>query len=399
MIKRIVLTFIILLVLTTAVTAQFDKEKEVLFKLFNTEENEVEILFDKSFLNQVSANQLIGILKQYHDQLGQLKKITGSSGDYTLIFVKGTAPAKIVLNNVGKITGLWFGNWILTEDDLAEVISEFKSITGAISVSVIKNNQDKILSYNSNRKMAVGSSFKLYVLKAVYDAVQNGKISWDSLVILNQDNKSLASGILQDWPKGTPLTIKTLSNLMISLSDNTATDLLINAVGRENIEKYVTEINIPFLKTIDLLRLKYAVDSVIQTEYIKAGIEKRRQILNNIKNLPVKTSVMSSSPRLITELEWFFSTQELCQLIYKLRDADEIRINPGLAVKKDWQLVGYKGGSEPGVLQYTHILQREAGGDIYTVSITVNNPKQELDTDKITELTRRLISLIKQGKI
>ncbi|QTL97436.1 hypothetical protein GM661_05285 [Iocasia frigidifontis] len=64
MIKRIVVTFIILLVLTTAVTAQFDKEKEVLFKLFNTEENKVEILFDKSFLNQVSANQLIGILKQ-----------------------------------------------------------------------------------------------------------------------------------------------------------------------------------------------------------------------------------------------------------------------------------------------------------------------------------------------
>ncbi|QTL97505.1 hypothetical protein GM661_05665 [Iocasia frigidifontis] len=44
-------------------------------------------------------------------------------------------------------------------------------------------------------------------------------------------------------------------------------------------------------------------------------------------------SAASSSPRLITELEWFFSTQELCQLIYDLRDADEIRINPGLAVK------------------------------------------------------------------
>ena len=39
----------------------------------------------------------------------------------------------------------------------------------------------------------------------------------------------------QDWPKGAPVTLHTLATLMISISDNTATDQLIAIVGRDAI--------------------------------------------------------------------------------------------------------------------------------------------------------------------
>ena len=64
--------------------------------------------------------------------------------------------------------------------------------------------------------------------------------------------------------------------------------------------------------------------------------------------------------------------------------------------ENNWYRAGYKGGSEAGVLQYTHVLQKEKGADIYTLSVTVNNSKQKLNTDEITNLTSRLISLIKK---
>ena len=85
--------------------------------------------------------------------------------------------------------------------------------------------------------------------------------------------------------------------------------------------------------------------------------------------------------------------------IYDLRRADEIKINPGLVTENNWYRAGYKGGSEAGVLQYTHVLQKEKGADIYTLSVTVNNSKQKLNTDEITNLTSRLISLIKKENI
>ena len=41
---------------------------------------------------------------------------------------------------------------------------------------------------------------------------------------------------MQDWPPGAAVTVETLATLMISVSDNTATDTLIRLVGRERVE-------------------------------------------------------------------------------------------------------------------------------------------------------------------
>jgi hypothetical protein len=108
---------------------------------------------------------------------------------------------------------------------------------------------------------------------------------------------------------------------------------------------------------------------------------------------------ITSTPTLINQIEWFFTTEELCRLIYELKDRDEISINPGLVLKEKWHIVGYKGGSEPGVLQYTHLLQKNENSNIYTISVTVNNEKSNLSEDKITELTTRLISLVEKREL
>lgn len=399
MLKKLSIAIIILTLLTVVVMVRADPGKDKLMELFIIEYSELEDLFDPSFLSQVPVQELILILEQYKGVLGELNKVTGSSGNYTLHFKKGTAPAQIVLNIDEKIIGLWFGNWTLFDDDLVGILSEFQSIDSDVSIAVIKNNQDEILTHNPDHKMAVGSTFKLYVLKAVYDEVERSEINWDNVVNIKNEDKSLPSGILQNWTECTPLTIKTLTNLMISLSDNTATDILINTIGRKKIEEYVDELNTPFLKTSEIFKLKYVVTPAVRQEYIENDIKRKRRILIDLKDLDLDISSISLSPVLIDKLEWFFSARELCKIIYELQEADELRINPGLAVKDDWYMVGYKGGSEPGVLQYTHLLQKEAGTDIYTVSVTANNPDQKIDSNKITELTSRLISLIKDEKI
>lgn len=54
-----------------------------------------------------------------------------------------------------------------------------------------------------------------------------------------------------------------------------------------------------------------------------------------------------------TDIEWWFSTAELCGLMEQVQGLLLMSINPGLANPTDWQRIAYKGGSEPGVLNLT----------------------------------------------
>ena len=361
--------------------------------LFTQNKKNIEGLFTESFLNQVPIANIMQIINNYKNQLGQLKSVERTSDGYLLIFEKGEAPSKINVNQNNKIAGLWFGNITLYEDDYDQILSEFKKLDSDISISILKDNETKILTYNENKPMAVGSTFKLYVLKALYEQIEKTEKSWTDIVRLDEDNISLPSGQLQNWPIGSPLTVKSLANLMISISDNTATDHLIDYVGRNNIENLVTSKNIPFLKTIELFQLKYGANKEIQNQYIEGNISKKRSILEEITDIDVNINNITGDPVFINDLEWFFSTNELSTLIYELKDAEELFINSGLVAKEKWHKAGYKGGSEAGVLQYTHLLQKSSESSIYTISVTANSDSG-VNTEIITKLTTRLISLI-----
>ncbi len=403
MIKKIIfLTTLILIIILSGIVLAADRdiEEKLLVDLFNLEDNLVTDLFDSSFLEQVPAGKVIEILDMYKSTLGSLKEVTTTEGGYTLDFEKGNAPATIVLNKDNQIIGLQFGMWTLTEDSTDRILAQFEEMAGAVSVCVIKDNQEILLDYNADQPLAVGSAFKLYILQAVYDQVRAGNISWDSLLLINQENKSFPSGILQDWPVQTPLTVKTLTNLMISISDNTATDHLLDYIGREKIEEYVPAVTKPFLKTVEAFKIKYSLEPERQEKYIRGDLAEKRDMLNELKDYELDINrLVHDFPTLIEEVEWFFTAKELCQVIYALRAAEELRINPGLVEAAKWHIAGYKGGSEPGVLQYTHLLQKGQDDPVYAIAVTVNNPADLVDSALVTELTMRLISLIEQGKL
>ncbi|WP_026895969.1 serine hydrolase [Clostridiisalibacter paucivorans] len=397
--RILIVTLIVSLLLSSVAFSESDTNKEVLYKIFTINYNEMSSLFDQSFLNQVPAEKIIELVEAYKANFGMLNDIEWKDNKYILVFEKGRFSSQIKLNDKNRIVALYFRPPTLEDDSAEKVLSEIKALDGLASVCIMKNNKDVLLSYNEDKPMAVGSAFKLYVLKAVYDEIEAKDASWEDVIALNKENISLPTGFLQEWTVGTPVTLKTLTNLMISVSDNTATDHLIEYIGRENIEKNVSDINKPFLKTTEVFKIKWLLEKDLQQKYINGSESYKEEILNLVKDKDLTLDNILTSPTLVNDVEWFFTTKELCNTIYDLKDTSEITINPGLANKQDWSLVGYKGGSEPGVLQYTHLLQKEENSDIYTVSITVNNTKNDVDANKITDLTIRLISLIKDGKV
>ncbi|MGF7058138.1 serine hydrolase [Brassicibacter mesophilus] len=397
--KIFIVVLVISLLITSVTFAENDRDKEILNKIFTMDYNEISSLFDQSFLNQIPIEKIIELVESYKTSLGALNNIEGEKGNYILIFEKGKPPVQIKLNDKNKVISIFFGPPVLEDDSVEKVLAGIKALDGTASVCIMKNNEDVLLSYNDDKPMAVGSTFKLYVLKALYEKIEAKDASWEDVITLNKENISIPAGILQDWPFDTPITLRTLTSLMISISDNTATDHLIDYMGRENIEKNVSDINKPFLQTAEAFKIKYLLDQKTQQKYINGCEADKKEILNLLKDKTLTVDKMLASPTLINDVEWFFTTKELCNIIYDLKEADEITINPGLANKDEWNLVGYKGGSEPGVLQYTHLLQKEEKGDIYTISLTVNNTDNDVDASKIVDLTIRLISLINDGKL
>jgi len=109
-------------------------------------------------------------------------------------------------------------------------------------------------------------------------------------------------------------------------------------------------------------------------------------------------------PTAIDKIEWFASALDLCRAMNWLRQATEqgeaqearaiLSINPGLPTPKGaFSLVGFKGGSEGGVLNLTFLL-RNVAGDWYTMAMTWNNQKAVLDRAKLYDLATQALFLL-----
>ena len=347
--------------------------------------------FDLSFLTHVKPSQIDDIVKQYTEQYGQFQRVEGTNPNYTVMLERGSFPAKIALNAEGLITGLWFGvAEPLKAASLDDTLKDFDKLPGKFSALITEEGKVRA-SRKPDEALAVGSAFKLAVLAALSDQAAAGKHRKDEVIPLRSAWKSLPSGVLLEWPDGTPLTLATYENEMISISDNTAADALISIAGRESVETIAPR-NKPFLTTREAFILKAPANSALLARYRKADEAGRRALLPQTDTLPLPDVGVFDSGPLATDVEWFFTSSELCSLIEKVKDLPAMHINPGVAKPSDWQQIAYKGGSEPGVLNLTTAMTGK-NGKHYCVTATWNN-SSNLDENRFFTLYGGLLSTL-----
>ncbi|HAZ13157.1 MAG: hypothetical protein A2X86_20825 [Bdellovibrionales bacterium GWA2_49_15] len=309
-------------------------------------------------------------------------------------YEKATLPSRIYFDERGKISGIWYGAPLFSKVSKKDLEANLKSLSGQASLLIIDEKEQELFSMNADVPLALGSTFKLYILKELMNRIDRGELEWSDTLKLQEKYLSLPSGITQDWPVDAPVTLHTLATLMISKSDNTATDHLLFFLGREKIEK-LTARNVPFISTLEMFKLKGALSEQQTSEYIKATISEKKKILSDLEKIPKeKVDFSSIKPKLIDQIEWFATTKEICSLIFSMKGLNILSINPGLATKENWNYVGYKGGSEPGVIQFTHLLQSKNDQKWYCVSGSWNDPAKNVDDDKFSTFVSMGFSLI-----
>ncbi len=193
--------------------------------------------FTEQFLKAVPLDQLNDILKNIYGEIGAPARIVPAGQEYEITTSTHTMGATISLNENGQITGLFFRPPTRLNATLNDLLKPFEQVQGETSYLILQRetNQQNIILAQKDAEvvLAIGSTFKLAILKALQDEIEAGNRNWNDVILLSRELRSLPSGILQNFPDGAPITLHTLAALMISSSDNTATDMLLFLLGRE----------------------------------------------------------------------------------------------------------------------------------------------------------------------
>jgi beta-lactamase class A len=247
----------------------------------------------------------------------------------------------------------------------------------------------------------LGAAFKLYVLDALGNAVAAGKVGWDQPLTVTAQLKSLPPGELQDEPNGTRISVLDAAAAMISVSDNTATDMLIHLLGRAAVEAALTQTGMadsaldrPFLTTREIFTLKLDQWPTLAERYLAADEAGRRALLTSTVDRAPLPAVAAAgywtAPRAVNSLEYFASASDLCRVYAALA---ALARRPGLAPigqvlslnddglqldPAQWRTTWFKGGSEPGVLALAFMATTRTGHS-YVVAVLAEDPSQPIN--------------------
>jgi len=356
---------------------------------------DIEARFHPSFNEQVSPAKLKATIEHL-----------GTIGPYTLIKIETDEPMRVlaivhaektnsfmrVIINVepdsGRVEGLliqpayeYAENAVTTWDGFDQLLAE---LPGRVSFGVYELTEggtEPVHEYNAHAVLPIGSTFKLWILGALGELVQEGDADWDEPLAIDDSLKSLPSGEMQMYDAGTEFPLFEFADKMISISDNTATDHLLTRVGRERVEAYMSRFvddpsrNKPFLATHEMFALKLGGDRDLLMRFAEADEDERRELLEGpvAQTTPVQMLIaLWKKPMEIERVEWFACARDLAETMADLHRLEQIdglvplghalRINPGIPFSSDvWTGVAYKGGSEPGVLNMTWMVQRDDG--------------------------------------
>jgi len=127
-------------------------------------------------------------------------------------------------------------------EKIASIAQRYQENTTAPLGFVFKDlKTGKLIAHRGEEAFPTASAYKLYILAELFRKVYAGECSLDDRIPMTEEVKSPGSGVLQCLGAGLNPTLRDYATLMMIISDNTATDVLFNFLGRDNIKKNVID--------------------------------------------------------------------------------------------------------------------------------------------------------------
>jgi beta-lactamase class A len=108
----------------------------------------------------------------------------------------------------------------------------------------------KDYAFRADEQTRTASTIKLAIMAETFHQVAQGKVKWDDEIVLTKEKKQGGSGILFEFSDGTKIDLKTAVNLMIVVSDNTATNLVLDKIGADNVNDFMDSLDLSDIKSM-----------------------------------------------------------------------------------------------------------------------------------------------------
>lgn len=370
-------------------------------------EAEIEEKFSGEFLREVPPSDVVVLI---NEQLRPARPFQASEynedGMSASMRMEGTIGAPFeVLMDVGSdslIEGLLFRPVVdrtaaTSLEEIEQRLSDLPfTVRALVTIQSVGGEVDTAIALDPQETAPLASVFKLYVLRAVAQAVEQGSLSWEDTVTVTDTARSLPSGSLQDAAEGTEVSVKEAARVMISESDNTATDLLIGKVGRDAVEATVVEVGHhdpsllrPFLSTKNIFEIGWGNDPALAEQWYAADEDGRRAIVEELDGKPVTATVSSVTDQAVwmKDLDWFASAQDIAgihEVLAGIQDpvvGEALSENPGIGMNFDrevWPRIYFKGGSSSGVLTGSWRAERSDGTILTVVMLGSSDNAQSI---------------------
>ena len=306
------------------------------------------------------------------------------------------------------------GSVIYTSDaslGLEEAADRFMTLSpeaGVLLARIDDSHQcQPLVARNADVPRSIASVFKIWILGAVADALDDRSITHDQVLPLD-GAKQVNGGPLFNEPSGTPLSVDALATFMLGVSDNTATDMLLALAGRERMDRLhaeyghrMPELMAPQLGISEQFHLFFSFPMMEALSYVD-GTEAFQRTFLEERIVPLGSSATGGggffNESLFIDGAWQASPLDICGAFARHRrhvpgsDAAFVveralqaqAAQPNL--RERWDRVWYKGGSlDSGasgrmVLTHAFLFEREGEAPFVLVGLS-NNPAGGLENE------------------
>lgn len=120
----------------------------------------------------------------------------------------------------------------------SRIKAELTSYNGKMSV-YIDDFKGNVVEVDADEKFETASAIKTFILIDLFQQIHNGTKSLDDMLVYTEENEIEGSGVLKALDFGVAMTAKNFATLMIIVSDNVATNVMIDYLGLDHINSTI----------------------------------------------------------------------------------------------------------------------------------------------------------------
>jgi len=132
----------------------------------------------------------------------------------------------------------------------SRVRARIEGFSGAVSLYARHLETGESYGIRPDERVRTASTIKLPILVAVFAAVEAGEASWTDRLDLSALERAGGSGVVREMSEGLKLPLRDLARLMIVVSDNTATNMILERFTGDYVNSVMDRLGLPQTRSL-----------------------------------------------------------------------------------------------------------------------------------------------------